>query len=48
MIDDAVAGLRTLNNWPTYPQLIVRGELVGGLDVVQELVDEGQFAETVA
>lgn len=28
-------GLKTYSNWPTYPQLYVRGELVGGLDIVK-------------
>jgi len=41
-------GLKTHNNWPTYPQLIVDGEFVGGLDVVQEMVDNGEFKEVLA
>lgn len=28
-------GLKTFSNWPTYPQLYVRGDLVGGLDIVK-------------
>ena len=28
-------GLKTYSNWPTYPQLYVNGELVGGLDIVK-------------
>ena len=33
-----------LNNWPTFPQVIVKGELVGGLDVVNEMAqDEDEF-----
>ncbi|XP_036191593.1 glutaredoxin-3 isoform X2 [Myotis myotis] len=30
-------GLKTYSNWPTYPQLYVSGELIGGLDIVKEL-----------
>jgi glutaredoxin-related protein len=41
-------GLKTLNEWPTFPQLIINGEFVGGLDVVQEMVDNGEFKELVA
>lgn len=41
-------GLKKLNEWPTFPQLIINGELVGGLDIVQEMVDNGEFAEVVA
>ncbi|KAG5641624.1 hypothetical protein DXG03_004576 [Asterophora parasitica] len=49
LTDEAVRqGLKKLNDWPTFPQLIVKGELVGGLDIVQEMVDSGEFAEVVA
>ena len=44
--DESVrAGLKVVNNWPTFPQLIVNGEFVGGLDIVQEMVENGEFAE---
>lgn len=36
-------GLKTLNNWPTFPQLIVDGEFIGGLDIIQEAVETGEF-----
>ncbi|XP_036779727.1 glutaredoxin-3 isoform X2 [Manis pentadactyla] len=36
-------GLKTYSNWPTYPQLYVRGELVGGLDIVKELKENGEL-----
>lgn len=36
-----------LNNWPTFPQFIVNGELVGGLDVIKDLIENGEFDETV-
>lgn len=39
------AGLKKLNDWPTFPQIIVNGELVGGLDILQDSVDSGEFAE---
>ncbi|KII84345.1 hypothetical protein PLICRDRAFT_46221 [Plicaturopsis crispa FD-325 SS-3] len=46
--DESVrSGLKKLNNWPTFPQLIVRGEFVGGLDVVQEMVENGELREIV-
>lgn len=28
-------GLKTFSNWPTFPQLYVDGELVGGLDIIK-------------
>jgi Grx4 family monothiol glutaredoxin len=36
-------GLRTYSNWPTYPQLYVKGELIGGLDIVKELRESGEL-----
>ena len=36
-------GLKEYSDWPTYPQLYVDGELVGGLDIVQEMVDDGEL-----
>ena len=38
--DDVRQGLKTYSDWPTYPQLYVRGELVGGLDIMKELNEE--------
>ncbi|KAH9933564.1 glutaredoxin [Epithele typhae] len=44
--DDAVRqGLKELNRWPTFPQLIVNGEFVGGLDVVTEMAENGELKE---
>jgi glutaredoxin-related protein len=41
-------GLKVYNDWPTFPQLIIKGEFVGGLDVVQEIVGNGEFKELIA
>lgn len=32
---DALAGMKKLNDWPTFPQIIVNGELIGGLDILK-------------
>ncbi|MDX1633537.1 MAG: Grx4 family monothiol glutaredoxin [Marinobacter sp.] len=40
-------GLKVYSNWPTYPQLYVNGELVGGCDIVLELSESGELAELV-
>jgi Grx4 family monothiol glutaredoxin len=49
MGDNAVReGLKKLSNWPTYPQLYAGGKLVGGLDVVKELRDEGELKDPLA
>mmetsp|Transcript_11692 Transcript_11692/g.15060 ORF Transcript_11692/g.15060 Transcript_11692/m.15060 type:complete len:338 (+) Transcript_11692:13-1026(+) len=34
-------GLKAFSNWPTYPQLYVKGELIGGIDVVKEMKESG-------
>ncbi|GAA5889580.1 hypothetical protein JCM6882_007075 [Rhodosporidiobolus microsporus] len=40
--------LKELNEWPTFPQLIIKGEFVGGLDVVKEMVESGEMSEMLA
>ncbi len=35
--------LSALSNWPTIPQVFVRGELLGGADIVQELAETGEL-----
>ena len=39
--------LSGLSNWPTIPQLFVNGELVGGCDIVTEMYETGELAETL-
>ena len=38
-------GLKKYSNWPTFPQLYVRGELVGGSDIVVEMFHSGELKE---
>jgi len=40
-------GLKVLNNWPTFPQFIVNGELVGGLDIIKDLIENDEFDKAV-
>ena len=40
--------LSALSNWPTIPQLFIRGELIGGCDIVTELYDDGKLKDLVA
>jgi monothiol glutaredoxin len=37
--------LSGLSGWPTIPQLFVKGELVGGSDIVMEMFESGELAE---
>jgi len=39
--------LSAISNWPTIPQLFVKGELVGGCDIVTEMYDTGELAQTL-
>ncbi len=39
--------LSALSNWPTIPQLFVRGELVGGADIVAEMYESGELADVL-
>jgi monothiol glutaredoxin len=39
--------LSAISNWPTIPQLFVSGELVGGSDIVLEMYESGELAETL-
>lgn len=36
-------GLKTYSNWPTYPQLYINRELVGGCDIIMDLFLKGQL-----
>lgn len=34
-----------ISDWPTFPQLYVNGELVGGCDIVEEMLDSGELSQ---
>lgn len=40
--------LKTYSNWPTYPQLYISGELVGGCDIVISLYNQGELVKMLA
>jgi len=49
LTDEAVRqGLKKFSNWPTYPQLYVNGDLIGGFDIMQEMHASGDLASTLA
>jgi len=37
-------GIKTFSNWPTIPQLYVKGEFIGGADIVREMFKSGELA----
>ena len=36
-------GVKSFSNWPTIPQLYVKGEFVGGCDIIREMFEEGEL-----
>ena len=42
------ANLPAYSNWPTFPQLFIHGELIGGCDITLELFESGELARIVA
>jgi len=41
--DELRNGIKTYSNWPTIPQLYVKGEFVGGCDIVREMFQAGEL-----
>ncbi len=41
------ANLPRYSNWPTFPQLFINGELIGGCDITIELYEKGELAQMV-
>jgi monothiol glutaredoxin len=41
--DDLRQGIKSYSNWPTVPQLYVKGEFVGGCDIVREMFQAGEL-----
>ncbi len=41
-------GIKAFSDWPTIPQLYVKGEFVGGSDIMMEMFEEGELAELMA
>ena len=41
--DELRQGIKTFSDWPTIPQLYVKGEFVGGSDIVREMFQQGEL-----
>ena len=41
--DDLRQGIKIYSNWPTIPQLYVKGEFVGGCDIIREMFQSGEL-----
>ncbi|CDO58481.1 Uncharacterized monothiol glutaredoxin ycf64-like [Candidatus Phaeomarinobacter ectocarpi] len=46
--DDVREGIKQFSNWPTIPQLYVKGEFVGGCDILREMFEEGELRDYFA
>ena len=46
--DEIRNGIKTFSNWPTIPQLYVKGEFIGGCDIVREMFEGGELKDFLA
>ena len=46
--DEMRQGIKEFSNWPTIPQLYVKGEFVGGCDIVREMFQAGELQQLLA
>jgi len=45
---DIRQGIKTFSEWPTIPQLYVKGEFVGGSDIMMEMFEAGELQQLIA
>ena len=43
--DNLKESMKKFTNWPTFPQLYVKGEFVGGCDIIKEMFESGELLE---
>jgi monothiol glutaredoxin len=46
--DNLRNGIKTFSNWPTIPQLYVKGEFIGGCDIVREMAETGELEQLLS
>lgn len=47
--DEAIRqGIKTYSNWPTIPQLYIKGEFIGGSDIMTEMFESGELQQLLA
>ena len=44
---DIRAGIKDYSNWPTIPQLYVKGEFIGGSDIMMEMYENGELQQVL-
>ncbi len=45
--DEVRAGIKEFSSWPTIPQLYVKGEFIGGSDIMMEMYENGQLQQAL-
>lgn len=40
-------GLPKISNWPTFPQLFIKGELIGGCDIIESMAEDGSLLQAL-
>ena len=43
--DELREGIKSFSNWPTIPQLYIKGEFIGGCDIVTEMFQQGELKQ---
>jgi len=46
--DEIRQGIKTFSQWPTIPQLYVRGEFIGGSDIMMEMYESGELQKVLS
>ncbi len=46
--DEIREGIKVFSNWPTIPQLYVKGEFIGGSDILMEMYETGELQDLLA
>lgn len=46
--DEIRQGIKDYSNWPTIPQLYIKGEFIGGSDIMMEMYESGELAKVLA
>ena len=46
--EDVRQGIKQYSNWPTIPQLYIRGEFIGGSDIILEMYEKGELQQKLA
>jgi monothiol glutaredoxin len=49
VLDDAEirSGIKEYSNWPTIPQLYIKGEFIGGSDIMMEMYESGELQKVI-